>query len=117
MFCKGLKKKSDSLIPFFWWAMWANGSGCSPKMSNVRVSLRSLTKNERPWEIRSGGSGEMSDCERIAHVAHQKWGNERIACFLEQIAHSLIFGQKTSDLHWKPMSEFPALVDIWSRDF
>ena len=28
----------------------------------------------------------------------------------EQIAHSLIFSQKTSDLLGKPMSEFPALA-------
>ena len=36
----------------------------------------------------------MRDREQIAQVAHQKWANEWIAHFLEQIAHSLIFGQK-----------------------
>ena len=49
------------------WAMWANHSGRSPKMSH----------NE--W---------------FAQVAHQKWTNEQIACFFERIAHSLIFLQK-----------------------
>ena len=58
-------------------------------MSNVSESLRLLTKNERPWGIRSGRSEEMSDHERIAH--------------------SLIFGQKMSHSLGKTMSEFPAL--------
>ena len=38
--------------------------------------------------------------------------NERMSeslIFLEQIVHLLIFGQKTSDLLGKPMSEVPAL--------
>ena len=73
---------SDSLIPSF-------------LVSDVSESLRSLTKNER--------------CEPIAQVAHQKWANEWIACFYEQIAHSLIFSQKRSDSLRKLMSEFPAL--------
>ena len=34
-----------------------------------------------------------------------------MACFFERIAHSLIFGQKTSDLLGKSMSEFPALAE------
>ena len=48
-------------------------------------------------------------CERIPQVAHQKWANEQITRFYEQMAHSLIFLQKTSFLLSKPMSEFPAL--------
>ena len=71
----------------------------------IANSLISLKSNERLWAIRSE---EMSDCERIAQVAHQKWANEWIAHFFERIAHSLIFGQKTSDLLGKPMSKFPA---------
>ena len=59
------------------WAMWANCSVRSPK---------------------------MSDQERFAQVAHQKWANEWIACFFEQIVHSLIFSLR------KPMSEFLALL-------
>ena len=59
-------------------------------------SLRWLTKNEQPWGNRSGRSPKMSECQ--------------IACFFQQIAHSLIFSQKTSDLLRKPMSEFPALI-------
>ena len=85
---------SNSLIPSF-------------LVGDVSESLRSLTKNERPWAIRSGHSEEMSDCERIAQVGHQKWTNEWIARFFERIAHSLIFEQKTSDLLGKPMSKFP----------
>ena len=79
-------------------------------MSDVSKLLRLLTKNEWPWTICSGRSEEMSDREQIAQVAHQKWANEWIAHFFERIAHSLIFGQKTSDLLRKPMSEFPALA-------
>ena len=73
-------------------------------------SLRSLTKNERPWAIRSGRSEEMSDRERIAHFAHQKLVNEWIAYFFEWIAHLLILGQKTNDSLGIQMSEFPALA-------
>ena len=54
-------------------------------MSYVSESLRSLTKNERPWAIHSGRSEEMSNHERIAQVAHLKWANEWITHF-EQIA-------------------------------
>ena len=50
-------------------------------MSDVSKSLRSLTKNEQPWAIRSHRSEEMSDCERITQDAHQN----------EQMSESLIF--------------------------
>ena len=79
---------SDSLIPSF-------------LVSDVSKSLRSLTNNDQPWAICSGRSPKMSDHERIAQVAHQKWVNERIA-------HLLIFSQKTSDSLRKPLSKFPA---------
>ena len=39
----------------------------------------------------------MSDHEWIAQVTHQKWANKQIARFFEQIAHLLIFLQKTTD--------------------
>ena len=84
-----LKKWAIGSFSLFWWAMWSNRSGRSPKMSEVSKSLRSLTKNEQPWAIRSGYSEEMSDHERIAQVAHQKLANERISCFFEGITHSL----------------------------
>ena len=64
-------KMSESLIPSF-------------LMSDVSESLRSLTKNERPWAICTGHSEEMSDHERITQVAHQNWANEQIACFLSE---------------------------------
>ena len=79
-------KMSKSLIPSF-------------LVSDVSESLRLLTKNEL--------------CERIAQAAHQKWAtmSEWVNCsFFEQITHSLIFGQKTSDSLGKPKSEFPALL-------
>ena len=70
-------------FPLVWWALWANRSGRSPK---------------------------MSDHEPFAQVAHRKWANGRTAHFFERIAPSLIFSQKTSDSLRKPMSEFTALV-------
>ena len=42
-----LKKQAICSFPLYYWEMWANRSGCSPKMSNVSVSLRSLTKKEQ----------------------------------------------------------------------
>ena len=42
----------------------------SNQMSELSESLRSLTKNERPWAIHSGRSDEMSDREQIAQVTH-----------------------------------------------
>ena len=84
---------SDLLIPSF-------------LVSDVSESLRSLTKNER--------------CERISQVVHQKWvtmsesltKNERIAHFLDQIAHSLIFSQKNEQFAQKTdeqIRKFPTL--------
>ena len=62
---------------FFYWAMWANRSGCSPKISDVSQSLRSLTK--------------ISD---VSESLRSLTKNERIARFFEQIAHKLIFCKK-----------------------
>ena len=61
-------------------------------MSDVSESLRSLTKNEQPWAIRSHRSEEfagnslirsslicsfrsfvLSDCEQFAQIAQDKW--------------------------------------------
>ena len=64
-------------------------------MSNVSELLISLTKNERPWAIRSGRSEEMSDVSKSL-ISLTK--NERMS-------ELLIF--------WaKQMSEFPALEHI-----
>ena len=84
IFCTLKKKRAIRSFFFFQWAMWANRSGCSPKMSNVSKLLWSLTK--------------MSE-----------WVNH---LFFKQIAHSPIFSQKTSDSLRQPMSKFPALL-IW----
>ena len=87
-----LKKWANRSFPLFWWV-------------TMSASLRSLRRNER--------------FERTAHFAHQKWANEWIANFFEQITHLLIFGQKTSDFLGNQMSEFPALHEcphafVWS---
>ena len=70
---------SDSLtIAHFLWAMWANRSGCSLKMSDVSKSLRSLTKNEQ-----------------FTHIAPRKWAivSESLRSLTknEQMSESLIF--------------------------
>ena len=54
-------------------------------------------------------------------IAHQKWANERIARFFEQIAHSLIFFAKKSDSLWKaPKTDeqipSPAIIPFNSRE-
>ena len=85
---------SDSLSPSF-------------LMSDVSESLRSLTKIEHPWAICSGRSPKMSELLRLLTKNEQM--SEALVCFFEQIAHSLIFSQKTSDLLRKSLSEFPAL--------
>ena len=88
-------------IPLFWWAMWANHSGHSPKMSDVSEFLRSLTKKEQPWAIRSGRSPKMSDHEQIAQVAHQKWANCSFFWANHSFAHFFAkkepFTQKTDE--------------------
>ena len=88
-------------------AMWANCSGCSPKMSDVSEVLRSLTKSEQPWVICSGRSQKISNHERIAQVAHQKWANR---FFWVNRSFAIFSHKKTSDSLRKPMSEFPALA-------
>ena len=40
--------------------------------------------NERLWAICSDRFAQMSNCEQIAQVAHQKWANEQIAHFLSE---------------------------------
>ena len=70
------------------WAMWVNRSFRSNQMSAVSELLILLTKNERPWAIRSDCSEEMSDREQIAH-----------------------FWTKMSNSLGNQMSEFPALAN------
>ena len=52
--------------------------------------------------------------ERFAQVAQRKWAivSESLRSLTknEQITHSLIFGQKTSDLLGNQVSEIPALL-------
>ena len=56
-------------------------------MSDVSESFISLTKNEQSWAIPSGRSEEMSDVSELLILLTKN----------EQIAHLLIFGQKTID--------------------
>ena len=85
----------------------ASRSGCSWQKSNcewiaqqkwatVIYLLRSLTKNEQPWDIRSGCSPKLS-----------KGAN---CPFFDGIAHLLIFRKKNSDSLKKPIKEFPSLL-------
>ena len=64
------------LIAHFWWVTWVI---CSHQsflaglgICSFAHSLRLLKSNERLWVIRSDRSGQMSDCEQIAQVAHVK---------------------------------------------
>ena len=63
-------------------------------LSKVRELLRSLRTNEWPWAICSGHSEGMSNHERIAQVAHQKFSKWVNHSLFERIAHSLTFWQK-----------------------
>ena len=55
-----------------------------------------------------GRSPKMTDHERIAQVAHQKWANEWIARFFERIAHALIFSQKNKRFAQKTDERIPS---------
>ena len=63
-------------------------------VSDVSESLILLKSNERCEQI-----AQVKN-ERFAQVPQRKWAI---------VSESLIFGQKTSDLHGHQMSEFPAL--------
>ena len=86
------KKKTRCYFHSISEIMWGVGKwrGCG----RAGNSLKSLRTNEPPWAIRSDRSKQMSDCEHIAQVAHEKWAimsdslrllreNERFA----QVAH------------------------------
>ena len=92
-------------------------------------SLRSLRSNVRLWAIRSDCSGQMSNCERIARGAHQKWAMwanclgrspkkrewaNRSFFLSKSLIYSLFanFCKKTSNLLSKQMSEFPSLLSL-----
>ena len=74
-------------------------------------SLICSNRSGQMWAIHSGCSGQMSDCEQIAQVAHDKWANvsdllrslrtneqmSKKLSFFKQIAHFLFCSQKMSD--------------------
>ena len=72
-------------------------------MSHVSESLISLTKNERPWAIRSGRSEEMSD---VSESLISLTKNERMSESLIFLSKSLIrsfLGKKQairSEIKW-----------------
>ena len=74
-------------FPHFWWAMWAKRSGWSPRMIDVSESLRSLTKNERPWANCSGWSfaNLFAKNERFAQKTDERIPNPAfwVLVFLE----------------------------------
>ena len=61
-------------------------------MSDVSESLISLTKNKRPWAIRSGPSEEMSDVSKSL-ISLTK--NDRMSESLIFLGESLIFLSKS----------------------
>ena len=101
------------------------------KWATVSDLLRSLRTNERLWANRSGCSWEMSDHERFAQVAHDKWANERVAknfltkslksYFLvrflyvkkpEQFAHSLFFNEWYEQFAQVAHQKWVTMIDL-----
>ena len=80
--------------------MWANRSFCSPKMSDHEWFAQVAHRKWAMWANRSFRSPKMIE-----------WLNHY---FFEQIAHSIIFGQKTSDSLGNQLSQFPALEFAFS---
>ena len=68
------------------WAMWANRSNGSPKLSDHEQFAQVAHQKWATWAICSCRSEELSEREQIAQVAHQKWATERIAHFFEKIS-------------------------------
>ena len=68
---------SESPLPFF--------------VSDVSESLRSLTKNERPWAIRSGCSEEMNDVsESLRSLTKNEQMSESLVFLSELLIHSFL---------------------------
>ena len=55
------------------WYVYSFSRGWELAHLLIAYSLRSLKSNEQLWTIRSDRSGQMSDREWIAQVAHDKW--------------------------------------------
>ena len=100
------KKLCYCMFLQFFWSLKKKKKICSFLLSKVSESLRLLRTNEWPWAIRSEG---MSDHERIAQVAHQKWANEQITHFLSKSLICSLFWHKTSNSLRNWMSKFPTL--------
>ena len=70
------------------WAMWANHSGRSQKMSNHE---RFTQVSQRKWAIVSKSLKLLTKKERMSESL----------IFFEQIAHSLTFGEKKRAIRWE----------------
>ena len=81
-------------------------------VSDVTESLSSLTKKSEHEQFTQVAQRKRAIVIESLRLLTKKWANEWITNFFEQITHSLIFRQKTSDSLGKPMSEFPTLVAV-----
>ena len=76
-------------------------------MSNVSESLISLTKNERPWAIRSGRSEEMSDVsESLISLTKNEQMSESLIFLSEPLIRS--FFDKNERFAWKSNERIPS---------
>ena len=100
LYVKNIKNRAIRSFHLFYWAMWANCSGPSPKMSNH---------------------------ERFAHVAHQKRAtkskslrsltkNERITCFFRSFFRkNKRFAQKTDERIPSPDSYYCSYSSVFTE--
>ena len=108
------KKWANRSFPLFWWAMWVNRSGRSPKMSDreglaqvahqkwVTMSdlLTSLRGNEQSWANRSGRSPKMSEWVNCSFF----WAN---CSFTHFWAKNERFARKTYEWIPSPAKKWP----------
>ena len=67
--------------------------------------LKLLRSNKQLWAIRSDRWGQMNNCKQFSQISHDKWANEWIAHFFEQITHLLFYSPKTSNLLKKNLTK------------
>ena len=67
---------------------------CSSLICSFVQVLRSLRSNEQLWAICSDCSGQMSDCEQITQVTHDKWATVsdwlRLLMINEQMSKTIV---------------------------
>ena len=90
-------------IAHFLWAIWANCSFCSNQMSDVRESLRSFTKSERPWAICSHRSFDSSEMSDSLTSLRENEGMSESLIFLSKLLIRSSLGKKrviSSEIKW-----------------